>query len=354
MNSQNSQSRISVAAVIVTRDRLALLQESVAAVRAQTRRPDEIIVVNNESSDGTGEWLDAEAAADADFIVIHQGNTGGAGGFNTGIRAAYERGHSWFWVLDDDTIATPTALEKLLEAPPASDSRCGFLASLVRWTDGSPHKMNMVPARDALYNGRPFWYGSVMQDGCVPITRATFVSALIRREAVAKVGLPIKEFFIWCDDIEFTYRISRKFSGYFVLGSEVLHKTKENRGGNIEAVAPGDYGKLCYGLRNHLYFIRQEDGLPVLKQLKIGFFVARTTLQILKRRAPLSLVANLLSGLFFAPRIERVRKDKNKPGARTRSHAAHNSDGISDNAPANGAGGGQVLEGRALSGARAE
>ncbi len=68
----------SVAAVILTHNRLSLLKRCVAAVRAQTRPLDAIIVVDNASTDGTREWL----AQESDLKVITaQANLGGPAGF---------------------------------------------------------------------------------------------------------------------------------------------------------------------------------------------------------------------------------------------------------------------------------
>lgn len=46
-----------IAAVVVTYNRLDLLKECINSIRQQTRKLDEIIVVNNSSTDGTLEWL---------------------------------------------------------------------------------------------------------------------------------------------------------------------------------------------------------------------------------------------------------------------------------------------------------
>ena len=49
-----------VIAVIVSYNRQALLAECIQALRAQTRKPDAILVVNNGSTDNTAVWLDAQ------------------------------------------------------------------------------------------------------------------------------------------------------------------------------------------------------------------------------------------------------------------------------------------------------
>ena len=82
---------IKIAAVVVTYNRFVLLQKCIAALRDQTHKLDAIIVVDNASTDFTGEWLDKQK----DLIVIHQANLGGSGGFHRGIKEAFERKFDW-------------------------------------------------------------------------------------------------------------------------------------------------------------------------------------------------------------------------------------------------------------------
>ena len=293
-----------IGAVIVTRNRLALLQECVEAVRTQSRVPDEIIVIDNDSDDGTRQWLKEQS----DLTVVLQGNVGGAGGFHRGLKEAYARGHGWFWCMDDDTIAQPEALQRLCAAPPFREADTGFLGSLVQWTDGSPHQMNMWLSAHCVRPTTVSWYGNLLRDKCVPVDTSSFVSILIRREAVEQCGLPLKEMFIWCDDAEYTYRLSRHFSNFHVLDSIVTHKTPANKSGDFETITPGEYFKLRHGLRNEIYFRRVQGGFPIIRDLRILYHIIMRTQVLLKARTPFYLIRSLWSGLSFRPRIERVRR----------------------------------------------
>ena len=77
---------IKIAAVVVTYNRLDLMKKCVNALRKQSRILNTIFVINNNSTDGTKEWLDRQT----DLIVIHQPNVGGAGGFARGIDEAFK------------------------------------------------------------------------------------------------------------------------------------------------------------------------------------------------------------------------------------------------------------------------
>jgi GT2 family glycosyltransferase len=86
-----------ISVVIPTFNRLELLKETVESVRGQTFRDFEIIVVNDGSSDGTEEWLDAQE----DIRHIDQPNSGIAASRNKG--AAVARG-GWLAFVDHDDL----------------------------------------------------------------------------------------------------------------------------------------------------------------------------------------------------------------------------------------------------------
>jgi len=262
-------------AIVVTYNRLPLLKECIAALLAQTRRPDEIVVINNSSTDGTEEWLHTQPV-----VVVTQPNGGGAAGFHRGIREAYGRGADWIWLMDDDTIATPTALEHLLGAATKLPG-AGFCASKVVWTDGNPHVMNMPDLR-VYAHGLPF--NRYDAGGGLLVRSSTFVSLLLSRGAVERFGLPLKEYFIWTDDHEYTDRISLGgMPGMYVPQSVVQHKTPLNHGSNIFEDAPRDLWKYRNGLRNELHFVRIRYGRKKYRKLLLKrIFVF--PIRILKRR----------------------------------------------------------------------
>ena len=75
-----------VCAVVVTRNRLRLLEECLAAVEGQTRPPDHVLVVDNASTDGTPGFV-SHQHPDAQLLRLDS-NEGGAGGFHEGLRTA--------------------------------------------------------------------------------------------------------------------------------------------------------------------------------------------------------------------------------------------------------------------------
>ena len=104
-----------VTAIVVTYNRLPLLKQCLAALRAQTVQSFTVLLVDNASTDGTADYI--KTLAMPGLVCRNPGeNLGGAGGFAYGIRAAVELGCEAVWIMDDDTLPEPDALAALLAA----------------------------------------------------------------------------------------------------------------------------------------------------------------------------------------------------------------------------------------------
>ena len=291
-------SEIKLLVLIITYNRLALLKECIQAVLGQTWNSFDILVIDNHSTDGTWEYLQALEGKDSiSFLRLGQ-NTGGSGGFHIGIREALRRGYSHIWLMDDDTVPDSHAAERLLSADRLL-GKYGFLVSLPIWKDGSLCKMNLpLPGQFRREKGR------ILQEGLLPVRKATFVSMLLKAEIVREVGLPIKEFFIWGDDQEYTERISKKYKCYLVLSSVVQHKTKNNLGSDISTDSPERIERYFYAYRNELY-IAKRNGI-----LSLGFYFVRAFYSLIKIllfskekkwTRVLWLFRGMSAGFFFVP-----------------------------------------------------
>jgi rhamnopyranosyl-N-acetylglucosaminyl-diphospho-decaprenol beta-1,3/1,4-galactofuranosyltransferase len=241
----------SVCAVVVTHNRRQLLRECLAALRAQTCAPDRILVVDNASTDGTRAMLE-EDYGDVDLLALPS-NEGGAGGFHEGMKRAHADGAEWMWLMDDDTIPEPDALAELLAAPGrlSPGSPPTLLASKVLWRDGRIHPMN-APWQERT---RVELAIDGAERGLMPLRFATFASLLVHRRTVDRYGLPLKQFFIWSDDVEYTSRVVLGGDlAYLVPTSVALHKT-EQRHTHLSAAPDRFY----YHVRNTLFMLRAPD-----------------------------------------------------------------------------------------------
>lgn len=180
--------KIKIAAVVVTYNRIELLKQCIDSLRNQSHTLDEIIIINNSSTDGTIEWLETQY----DLTFITQENSGSAGGQYTGIKTAYEKGYDWIWCIDTDIILQHNALENLVKCDPFALASTGFLTSTILFIDGNlahpniPELANSYELLNAFTSGKP-----------IPILSASFGALLVRRDVVKQTGFPCKDFFIW-------------------------------------------------------------------------------------------------------------------------------------------------------------
>ena len=102
---------MTVSAVIPTFNRLGYLRRAIDSVLAQTVPVNEVLVVDDGSTDGTANALAAEYGARV--RVVRQANTGVSGARRRGVQEA--RG-DWIAFLDSDDEWTPNRNKELLEA----------------------------------------------------------------------------------------------------------------------------------------------------------------------------------------------------------------------------------------------
>ncbi|MFW7415412.1 glycosyltransferase [Demequina sp. SO4-18] len=248
-----------VVAVVVSYNRRDLLREALAAIGDQTTKCAALVVVDNGSTDGS---VDAarEVSPGADVVELAV-NTGGAGGFAVGLRRAIEdHAADWVWLMDDDTIPEPTALEELLRA--ATTTGAAIAGSRVVWFDGSEHPMNTPRPRPLDSRARR---DAAAAHGCMSVRSTSFVSMLVAADAVAEDGLPVADYFIWNDDFEFSTRVLRSRLGLHVPASVVVHKTVKLGATDVD---PGE--RFYYEVRNKVWMLRRSPSLGALEKALYG------------------------------------------------------------------------------------
>ncbi|MBR3306126.1 MAG: glycosyltransferase family 2 protein [Lachnospiraceae bacterium] len=292
-----------VNAVVVTYNRLDLLKRSIGALLEQTFCLNRIIIVNNASTDGTRDYL-KNISKDNRIIVLNlKKNLGGAGGFYHGIKRAYEEDCDYVWIMDDDTIAKDDALEKLIDAADVlKEKQVGFLASNVLWKDDSPCVMN-VSRTVSVWN-------EYIKQGIIEVSHTSFVAMLIPAKVVKDVGLPIKEYYIWGDDGEYSTRILRSgYHGYSVGGSTVHHHMKENIGVDIMTTPKDRIDRFFYFYRNNTVTDKMRGPFLLCRRLLYhGYLMTkilfgRTDHKMTKIK---TVVKATISGLFMRVRIRYI------------------------------------------------
>lgn len=299
-----------VLAIIVTHNRKELLNECINALISQSY-PCDILIIDNDSTDGTKDLV-FQNYVNNDKITYCRldENIGGAGGYNFGLKEACKKDYDYFWLMDDDCIVNKDSLNKLIEADETLGGNWGFLSSKVLWIDGTPCKTN-VQRRKVARKIKDF------SSKLVNVDYASFVSLLIKKEDVLILGLPIKDFFIWSDDLEYTRRFTLKNndthrytakSGYLVNDSIVTHKCKQNIGINIAVDSADRIDRYKYIYRNDVYTFKKEGVRGILFLItRFIYHVFKIVFSGKKISHKLAIIVKgHINGISFNPAIEYI------------------------------------------------
>lgn len=284
-----------VVSVVVTYNRLGELQKTINSLLSQTVLPQVVYVVNNASADGTQEYLEMVASLNRRVIPINlDANTGGAGGFATGLRLAIENTDcDWIWLMDDDgRPENAETLALLLEEAKRVGEPC-ILNSCV-----------LDPATGDLAFPLPR-YRSLREmpaarrvEGCAP-----FNGTLVARKIVESIGYPRKDFFIRWDEREYYIRaIKHGFKSYTVLESRFLHPAPKR----IELSLP--WGSLAvtvesplkayYGTRNAIVTGWIHFGIKGMIGAALKYGVGSLVIGLLFMDDRLRRARSILKGVF--------------------------------------------------------
>jgi len=313
----------STIAVIVTYNRLEMLKEVTESLLSQDC-PCDILIVDNASTDNTREWsLDLISDNSINNVKVIYENTGanigGAGGFNYGMKRAVELGYDYVWIMDDDAVPMSNTLSELMKKSDfltAQNSTYGFLSSVVYWTDNNLCTMNRQRTLTH-YLDLCDVNESLSKNELIQIETATFVSLLFPKETILKVGLPIKEFFIWSDDVEYTVRITikNKIPSYIVPSSGIIHKTKNNAGSDIVQDDAERIDRYKFAIRNGNYAYRHysfRHYCAYLYNLAAKWILVWFRSKDHKFKRSWVIVSSFFKGLFFNPPIEYI-ENRNIP-----------------------------------------
>lgn len=232
-----------VSTVVPTYNRRALIERALDSALAQTHLPQEIIVVDDGSTDGTAELL-RERYGDR-LRYVAQPNAGVSCARNTGMRLA--RGE-FIALLDSDDEWGPTKLTKQVAFMRAHPDY-GMVLTDVRRVDGERREIDVYRRRDVIRTD-----GAVLQ---YVLRDPAFVpaSALFRRDVFERLG-GFDESLRTAEDIDFHLRVAAAFKIGVI--EEALTIAMRGHGGlSNDDASDGDYVRVLER------FVRaQADQIP--------------------------------------------------------------------------------------------
>ena len=272
-------------AIIVTHNRSSLLERCLKSLQSQSIELNEILVIDNGSTDGTKELL-----KQFDVKVIHQNNLGSAGGWNTGLKYATENGFEAAWLMDDDGYPDKKAYE-ILKENFSKDIAC-ISSVLINENDNSKFvfpfpildkqglpklglkKRNIIFRKTfKCFSNNEFYPWAHLFNG-----------ALISIKSVKKVGNVNKDYFLYGDEVDYFFRLRK--SGKVLSNSRALHFHPE------ASKRPFTKTKIFYFIRNSIINYKKYYNHKFLR-CTIGIIYI---LFIVYRRNNIKVLLSLLIG----------------------------------------------------------
>jgi GT2 family glycosyltransferase len=169
-----------------------------------------LYVVDNASTDGSVQAI-REMYPTQVHLIVNSENLGGSGGFNAGLKKAFEEGYPYLMCVDNDAMLDADAVGKLvafLDAHP----EVGMAASKVYHLDAPEYIQQYGQKIDFESFCTEVPDLNRPEDGTQPdyryVDAVAACALMVRRTTVEKIGLMPEENFLYWDDTEWCYRCS--------------------------------------------------------------------------------------------------------------------------------------------------
>ena len=222
--------------------------DCIGSIRQSTYQNNEIIVVDNNSPDHSGKNL--SQLEGIRFLQMEE-NLGFAAGNNRGIEVALSDGCEYVMLLNNDTVIDPNMIETLI-------SRANENTVVVP----KMYYFDVEGRKDILwYAGGILKYkssdgihiGGKQEDSKQysigrEVTFATGCCMMIHRTILEKVGLLREEYFMYCEDTDYSIRLNKSnVRILYVPNAKLWHKVSSSSGGEMSKFI------VYYVVRNKIY-----------------------------------------------------------------------------------------------------
>lgn len=245
---------MNIIAITVTYNRTSTLKKCLTALLSQSYPVNRILVVDNCSQEHEREKLKTYIQGKDKIEVIWLSeNSGGAGGFEIGMYQAHKKyDPDWYWIMDDDAYPRYDCLELLLKAAKERDN-AGCMAPVIFGVDLQQyqlyHHKRLTPL---IFNNHAIVEKYEELRAIEDIEANAFVGPIFSRSAIERVGIADGSLFIYGDDTEFTYRVSRCLPCYLVKDAIIDHQDPPL---SQNYMAPEAWWKEYYSIRNRYFMI---------------------------------------------------------------------------------------------------
>lgn len=213
--------------VVLNWNQFALTERCLASLEGSTVRATGVVLVDNGSTDGSAELLRSRFSWL--HVVASPVNVGFAEGNNLGIRYALDQGADLVLLLNNDTEVDARCVEELVSAA-VRHTECALFCPRIYyfdpqgilWYAGGRIDLGLAMGAVHLGQDRPDGPDYAREDTISFVTGCAF---MIRRKAIEDIGLLDQDFFIYCEDLDWSIRAARAgYRALFVPRATLRHK----------------------------------------------------------------------------------------------------------------------------------
>ena len=247
---------VPISIVIVTYNGWHCLEPCLESILPQLSPADEIIIVDNGSTDATRQELSAINDSRIHCTSLDS-NLGFAAANNLGVRMAR---CEWLLLLNNDTIASAGLLAALRRTALNNPEYRIFTCKMIRLSDQRIDNVG-IAVTSPLLRQIQIAAGSDAESHRTlkEVFGASGGAMLVHHSVVGDIGLFDQRFFAYCEDVDFALRA--RLAGYrcsFVPNAVVFHKQSAT-------------GSKMPALR--LYYIQRNMELALFRNFPLGTFV---------------------------------------------------------------------------------
>ena len=281
-----------VAVILINWNSYDLTRDTLNSMQKVTYMDLDVIVVDNGSTDESGDRLEAEFP---EVIMIKSSsNTGFTGGNNLGFQYALAQGYTYAMMLNNDVEVESDFLEPLVYALDENKG-LGAVQPLIYFHHDKEVIWNAGSVRNS-WTGETITLDYNVRDSGLErrwirknVDWLTGCAFMVRTDVLKQIGLLKEEFFIYYEDVDLSFRIRK---AGFTLGYEpssviyhiagMSHKSKEK--GTEGFLNP----KVHYlNARNRLWILKQytrKGFIPTVIIYQAGYYIAVSLYFILRGR----------------------------------------------------------------------
>jgi len=206
-----------VTALLVVHDGATWLPEVVVSLASQTRRPNQVFAIDTGSIDSSAKLLKGARIPVA--TIDRESGFGAAIAHGISqLPSLIDDSEEWLWILHDDCVLHPHALESLLAAITDRPSVVMAGPKLLGWHDRT-HLIELgvsIATNGARWTGlEPSEYDQGQHDGIKEVLSVSTAGALIRRDVFEELGGFDQNLELFRDDVDFGWRV--RVAGHSVI-----------------------------------------------------------------------------------------------------------------------------------------